>query len=121
VFAALGLLLAALGIFGVTRYWVGLRIPEIGVRLALGATKRDVVRLVVGAAAKLVLVGVVAGVAGAVGVERWMASQLYGVAATDPVVLGVAALTMCLVALAAAFFPARSAGRIDPLIALRQE
>jgi putative ABC transport system permease protein len=120
-FAALGLLLAALGIFGVTRYWVGVRIPEIGVRLALGATRSDVVRLVVGAAAKLMLVGVVAGLAGAVAVQRWIASQLFGVAATDPAVLGVAALTMCLVALAAAFFPARSAGRIDPLTALRQE
>lgn len=120
-FAAAGLLLAAMGIFGVTRYWVGVRIPEIGVRLALGATKSDVVRLVAGAAAKLVVMGVLGGLAGAVAVERWMASQLYGVTATDPAVLGIAALTMGLVAMAAAFFPARSAGRIDPLTALRQE
>ncbi len=121
VFAAAGLLLAALGIFGVTRYWVAVRIPEIGVRLALGATKTDVVRLVVGAAAKLVLVGVFAGLIGAMVLRRWMASQLHGVAATDPAVLVIASLTMGLVALAAAFLPARSAGRVDPLAALRQE
>ncbi len=121
VFAAMGLLLAAFGVYGVMRYWVGVRIAEIGVRLALGATPGDVMWMVLGRAATLAVSGVLVGLAGALVFQRWIASQLYGVSPADPAVLSAVSLTMGVVALAAALFPAVGAGRIDPLVALRHE
>ena len=121
MFAATGLLLAAFGVYGVMHYWVGARIAEIGIRLALGATPADVMWLVLGRAATLALAGVLVGLAGALVFQRWIASQLYGVSPADPAVLSFVSLTMGVVALAAALFPAIGAGRIDPLVALRHE
>jgi putative ABC transport system permease protein len=120
-FAALGLLLAAFGVYGVMRFWVSARIPEIGVRLALGAQPRDVVKLVVGRAAKTVLAGVAFGIGGAIALQRVIASQLHGVSATDPTVFAAVAAVVAIAALVAALAPARWAARVDPLAALRHE
>jgi ABC-type antimicrobial peptide transport system permease subunit len=120
-FAGLGLLLAAFGVYGVMRFWVSARIPEIGVRLALGAQPRDVVRLVVGRAARTVLVGIALGIAGAIALQRVIASQLHGVSATDPWVFAGVSGLVALVAVAAALAPARWAAKVDPLAALRHE
>jgi putative ABC transport system permease protein len=103
------------------RYWVSARIPEIGVRMALGANTRDVFRLVMGKAAAPSLVGIVFGIAGALAVQKVMASELYGVSPLDPAVFAGVTTFMGFVALLAAFLPARSAARIDPMIALREE
>jgi predicted permease len=120
-FAGVGLLLASAGVYGVMRYWVSARIPEIGLRMALGANTRDVFRLVMGKAAAPSLVGIVFGIAGAVAVQKVIASELYGVSPLDPAVFAGVTAVMGFVALLAAFLPARSAARIDPLIALREE
>ncbi len=120
-FAALGLLLAALGVYGVTRCWVVARIPEIGIRVALGAQRRDVLLLVLGKAGRAAGLGVVLGIGGALALHRVMTSQLHGVSATDPVVFTGASLLMGAVALVAAFLPARWAAGLDPLAALRHE
>jgi ABC-type antimicrobial peptide transport system permease subunit len=120
-FAGLGLLLAAFGVFGVMRFWVTARIPEIGVRLALGAQPRDVVRLVVRRAVQTMLLGIVLGIAGALALQRVIASQLYGVSATDPWVFAAVSALVAVVAVAAALAPARSASKVDPLAALRHE
>jgi predicted permease len=120
-FAGLGLLLAAFGVYGVTRYWVSARIPEIGVRLALGARPADVMRLVLGRAAGAAVFGVAAGLGGALALQKVIVSQLYGVSPTDPAVLAAVSVLVTLAALAAAFWPARRAARTDPLAALRHE
>jgi putative ABC transport system permease protein len=120
-FAGLGLLLAAFGVYGVMRFWVSLRIPEIGVRLALGAQPGDIVRLVVRRAVGTILVGIAFGIAGAIALQRVIASQLHGVSATDPWVFAAVSGVVGVVALAAALAPARWAARVDPLAALRHE
>jgi putative ABC transport system permease protein len=120
-FAGLGLLLAAFGVYGVMRFWVSGHIPQIGVRLALGAQPRDVVSLVVRHAARTVLLGIALGIAGSVALQRVIVSQLYGVSATDPWVFAAGAGVVALVAVAAALAPARWASRVDPLAALRHE
>ena len=120
-FAAVGLLLAAVGVYGVTRNWVGARTFEIGVRMALGAQRGDVIRLVLGNAGKTAAVGLALGIAGALALQRVIASQLFGVSATDPVVFGVVAAFMSAVVFAAALVPARWATRVNPLLALRRE
>jgi putative ABC transport system permease protein len=120
-FATLGLLLAAFGVYGVMRFWVSSRIPEIGVRLALGAQPRDVVQLVVSQAARTVAVGIALGIAGAIALQRVIASQLYGVSATDPWVFAGVCAVVAVVALVAALAPARWAAHVDPLTALRHE
>jgi predicted permease len=121
VFAALALVLSCVGIYGVIAYVVGQRVHEIGVRMALGAQRGDVMRLVVGEGAKMALLGVAAGIIGAVGLTRLMANQLFGVTAHDPLTFAAVAALLTLVALLACYLPARRAAGIDPAIALRGE
>ena len=120
-FAIAALLLAALGIYGVTSYVVSQRTREIGIRMALGALRRDVVAEVVRQGMALKIVGVVAGWICAAGATRVLTSLLYGVSPTDPRVFGLVALTLVSVAALACFIPARRAARVDPVIALRSE
>jgi predicted permease len=121
IFAALALALSCVGIYGVISYVVGQRTHEIGVRMALGAQSRDVMRMVVGEGAKMALVGVAAGLAGAFGLTELMANQLFGVTAHDPLTFAAVAILLTLVALAACYLPARRAVRVDPVVALRCE
>lgn len=120
-FGLLALLIAATGIFAVLSYSVSQRTKEIGVRVALGAQRADIVRMVVGEGIRAALIGTVLGGAGAIVLGRAIASLLYQVPATDPVVLGGVVVTLLIVVLAAAWFPAHRASRIAPTIALRAE
>jgi putative ABC transport system permease protein len=121
IFAALALLLAAVGIYGVMSYTVSQRTQEIGVRMALGAQMGNVQRMILGQTLKLTLIGVGLGLAGAFGVARFLASLVFGVGTYDVATfLGVAALLIA-VALAASYIPARRAMRVDPIVALRYE
>jgi putative ABC transport system permease protein len=121
VFAALALLLAAVGIYGVMAYSVAQRRTEIGVRLALGAAERQIFALVLGDSLKLTVAGLALGTAAALALSRSMASLLFGVGGADPLTYGLTALLLVLVGLTASYVPARRAMRTDPMTALRAE
>jgi len=120
-FAGGALLLALIGIYGVMAFLVQTRTHEIGVRMALGATTRDVFKLIVGRGMKLTAVGVLIGVAGAIALTRLMHSLLFNTSATDPVTFIVISLLLCSAAFLACYLPARRAAKVDPLVALRYE
>jgi predicted permease len=121
VFAGGALVLALIGIYGVMAFLVQTRTHEIGVRMALGATARDVFKLIVGRGMKLTIFGIVVGVAGAIALTRLMHGLLFNTSATDPFVFIVISILLSLAALLACYIPARRAARVDPLIALRYE
>ena len=120
-FAATALLLAAIGLYGVLAYAVGQRTREIGIRLALGAKRSEVLRMVMTQAGKLAFAGVTIGLVAAVLASRVLRAQLFEVAPTDAATYTVVAIGLLLVALIASWIPARRAARIDPVTALRQE
>jgi putative ABC transport system permease protein len=120
-FAALALLLALIGLYGVISYAVTQRRSELGLRLALGAQRRDILRLVIGQGMKLALLGVALGTMAALFATRLMTSLLFNVSASDPLTYGAIAALLVLVTLLACWIPARRATKVDPLIALRCE
>ncbi|HYU30833.1 MAG TPA: ABC transporter permease [Thermoanaerobaculia bacterium] len=121
LFGGLGLALAMIGIYGVVSYGAGRRTREIGIRMALGALRSDVVRLVLRHGLALTGIGLVLGLCGAVALARVLASLLYGIGALDPLTLGAVVLTLTAVATLASWIPAHRASRLDPLVAIRAE
>jgi putative ABC transport system permease protein len=121
VFAGTALALTAIGIFGVVSYSVQQRVREIGVRVALGASSRDVLRLIVGRSLAFVASGAVIGVVGALGLTRFLSGLLFDVTAQDPLTFSFAVATLLAVAFVASYVPAKRATRIDPVTALRLE
>jgi predicted permease len=120
-FAAAALLLASLGIYGVISYLVGQRAHEIGIRVALGASRRQIFTLVLGHGLKMTVTGVLLGLIAAFGMTRLMRTMLFGVGATDPATFAAIAMLLMVVALLACYLPARRATKVDPLVALRQD
>jgi ABC-type antimicrobial peptide transport system permease subunit len=120
-FAATALLIAAVGAYGLIQYSIASRTREIGIRIAVGARSAEVFRMVVGEGLKLAGVGLAIGLAGALGLSRAVSGMLFGVTATDPATYFGVACILTLVALAASYFPARRAMKLDPMSALRQD
>ena len=120
-FAILALVIACVGLYGTVSYNVARRTGEIGIRMALGAQRSRVVRMVLREVLVLVAGGLAIGMASALGTSRFVASFLYGLNANDPLTLALAVITLLSTALAAAYAPARKASRVDPMLALRQE
>src|SRR5262249_59871681 len=117
-FGAMALLLACLGLYGVVSYSVGRRTNEIGIRIALGATRAKVLGLVVGESLWMVGGGLAIGILATIAAARLISARLVGVSATDPITIGSATMLMMLVAIAAAVIPARRASRVDPMVTL---
>jgi len=121
IFAGTALVLTAIGIYGVMAYSVSQRTNEIGIRIALGAGKNSIFRLVVGQAMTIVAISLVAGVIGAFAATRLLNSLLFGIGASDPITFIAIMLLVTIVAFIAAWLPARRATRVDPIVALRAE
>jgi ABC-type antimicrobial peptide transport system permease subunit len=121
IFAAIALVLSAAGIYGVLSYSVSQRTYEIGIRAALGATRRDILRMVVGEGLLLTLIGVGAGILAALGLTRLLGSLLYGVRPRDPLTFVALSLVLTAVALLAVYIPGRQAANVDPMAAVRHE
>jgi putative ABC transport system permease protein len=120
-FAALALLLATIGIYGVTSHAVSARTQEVGIRMAMGAARADVLRLILAQHLRPAVIGLAIGIAGAIALSRSLGSLLFGVSPTDPLTLALVALALLAVAAIACFIPARRATRVDPLVALRSD
>jgi putative ABC transport system permease protein len=120
-FAGLALLLAAVGIYGVISYNVAQRTQEIGIRIALGAERRQIVRMVLGQGTTMAILGIGIGLVVALGLTRLISAMLFQVSATDPPTFSIVPALLLIVALAAAYLPARRAMRVEPMTALRDE
>src|SRR5262249_54243494 len=121
VAASMALFLGIVGLYGVIAYSVSQRTQEIGIRMALGAGKGVILKMVTGAGIKLVLIGVAIGLAGAMGLTRFLSGLLYGVKPGDPLTLVAVSALLMAVALLAIYIPARQAAKVDPMVALRHD
>jgi len=121
IFASLGTLLAAVGIYGVISYIVAQRTHEVGIRIALGAGRNDVLKMIIRQGLSPAMVGIVIGVAGASGMAHFLSSMLFGVKPTDPLTFIAVAVLLAAVAVLACYIPARRATKVDPMVALRHE
>ncbi|MGC2400484.1 MAG: FtsX-like permease family protein [Acidobacteriaceae bacterium] len=121
LFACIALILAGVGLYGVVAFSVAQRTREIGIRMAVGAQRSDVLRLVLGKGARMALIGVAIGIGASLAITRLMSSLFFGIGANDPLTFASVALLISLVALAASYIPARRAMRVDPVKTLRYE